>query len=171
MAQASRIFDRERTRHAREETGSDDPGLGPARKLSRDRRFRFGDWEGEMKLWNYGHVSGYLRWAKAAFALVNAGGQVSIRRWDDPIGLDEFRRKFCEALNNRINLKGGRDLRNVLNHRGRRARKFDQDYETGFYRDQRRVRDIILTRLRVYQFETREVRARFGHLLATHEED
>jgi hypothetical protein len=124
-----------------------------------------------MKLWDYKHVDGYLRWAKAAFAFAKAGGRVRLHRWDEPIGLDEFRREFRRALNKRINLKGGRDLRSVLNHNGRRARKFDQDYETSFYRDQRRVRDIILTRLRVYQFETREVRARFGHLLASHEED
>lgn len=38
--------------------------------------------------------------------------------------------------------------------------------EMSAWRDSRRVRDILTRRLRVYQFETRQARARLGHLLA-----
>lgn len=123
-----------------------------------------------MKLWNYDHVSGYLNWAKAAFAFARVGGLVRINRHDDPVDFAEFRRKFLKALHNRINLKGGVDLYNVPNHRGQASRKFDSMYQTGLIRDCRRVREIVTTRLRVYQFETPEIRFRFGHLLASYED-
>ena len=46
------------------------------------------------------------------------------------------------------------------------GRKHETDYQTRLARDCRAVRDIVTRRLRVYQFETAEVRERFGHLLA-----
>jgi hypothetical protein len=43
------------------------------------------------------------------------------------------------------------------------------DYQVRLRRDQSRLRDVA-RRVRVYQFETSEVRRRFGHLLASRED-
>lgn len=44
------------------------------------------------------------------------------------------------------------------------------DRYAGWVRDQRRLFDIRSSRLRVYQFETPEVRERFADLLASHDD-
>lgn len=49
------------------------------------------------------------------------------------------------------------------------GRKWGDDYQTHLYRDSRRLRDIA-NRIRVYQFESAEARARFSHLLADRSE-
>lgn len=60
-------------------------------------------------------------------------------------------------------------LHNRINHRGHltpRGKKDSTDYYWSMKRDQHRLQDIYNIRLRVYQFETSEVRARFSHLLS-----
>jgi hypothetical protein len=63
-----------------------------------------------------------------------------------------------EALDRRINARAG--------YKPPEPR----EGEIPLYRDSRNVRDILTRRLRVYQFETRVARARFGHLLARHDD-
>jgi hypothetical protein len=58
-----------------------------------------------------------------------------------------------------------------LNHRGRDCRKWDSMEQVRMARDCRAVRDRVNRRVRVYQFETKEVRRRFGHLLSRYDED
>jgi hypothetical protein len=58
-----------------------------------------------------------------------------------------------------------------LNHRGKPCRKWDAMEQTRMVRDCYRVRDRVTRRVRVYQFETAEVRRRFGHLLSRYDED
>jgi hypothetical protein len=50
------------------------------------------------------------------------------------------------------------------------CRKQESDYQIAIARDCRRVHDKIRHRVRVYQFETAEIRARFGHLLSSRDE-
>lgn len=40
-----------------------------------------------------------------------------------------------------------------------------------YWRDKQRLEDILVRRIRHYQFETVEVRNRFGHLLSAHADD
>lgn len=47
----------------------------------------------------------------------------------------------------------------------------EADYMWRAWRDQQNLHYILTTRLRVYQFETHEVRRRYGHLLADRSED
>jgi len=49
------------------------------------------------------------------------------------------------------------------------GRKWTYDYQLHLLRDSRRLRDIA-NRIRVYQFESAEVCARFSHLLANHDD-
>lgn len=55
---------------------------------------------------------------------------------------------------------------------GRRIgwRKLDGEYQTRLRRDAYRVRDIVRDRVRVYQFETPEIRRRYGHLLSRYDD-
>ena len=48
-----------------------------------------------------------------------------------------------------------------------RGRKWSDEYFIKAYRDSRRLRGIA-RRIRVYQFETTDARARFSHLLSSH---
>jgi len=68
---------------------------------------------------------------------------------------------FYKALLNRINSRGG-----IVE----RGRKFSQIYQASLYRDCQNVRAILTMHLRVYQFETKEVRQRFSHLLAHYDD-
>ena len=76
---------------------------------------------------------------------------------------DQYRRRFYFYLETAINRKAG-----ISDCPGRKA---SREYQTMLYRDQRRVRDRVLNRVRVYQFETKEARKRFSHLLSSREED
>jgi hypothetical protein len=69
----------------------------------------------------------------------------------------ELRGQFTCALHNRINSRGGLD--------GFRGRKDNSDYLAQCYRDQSAIRRRILKHVIVRQFETRECRRRFSHLL------
>ena len=67
----------------------------------------------------------------------------------------EMRRQMRVALDKRINVRGG-DL------------AANDPIDIGWVRDARRLKDIKLRRVRVYQFERPEMRAKFGHLLASY---
>lgn len=69
-------------------------------------------------------------------------------------------RQFAEGLHGRIN----RHLPEIP------GRKASGDYQMRLRRDCRAVRDRVTRRVRVYQFETKEVRARFSHLLASRDD-
>jgi hypothetical protein len=71
-----------------------------------------------------------------------------------------FHAWFMEGLNKKINTFGG-----ILAERGA-WRKWSDEYYIRFWRDQRSLRQILTQRYRIYQFETKEVGSRFGHLLA-----
>lgn len=71
------------------------------------------------------------------------------------ISAAEMRAKMRKALDLRINIRGG-DLAAC------------DPIDIGWVRDARRLDDILKRRIRVYQFERPEVRAKFGHLLASH---
>jgi hypothetical protein len=70
----------------------------------------------------------------------------------------EVLRRVREAFERRINSRAGYEPREP------------REGSSALYRDSRNVRDILTRRLRVYQFETRVARARFGHLLARHDD-
>lgn len=63
---------------------------------------------------------------------------------------EQFREHFREALNRRINAKGGLPMQ---------GRRWDQDWYWAARRDQERLQKRIYTR----RFETDVVRARFAH--------
>lgn len=67
--------------------------------------------------------------------------------------LSEFRR----ALNRRINERGGDHLANV-------------ELDIELVRDAHDLDAILRKRVRIYQFRTSLMRARFGHLLARHDD-
>ncbi len=69
----------------------------------------------------------------------------------------DMRAEMLRALDRRINIRGG-DLEAC------------NPVPIEWYRDARRLEDIKLRRIRVYQFERPEVRAKFGHLLARHDD-
>ena len=58
-----------------------------------------------------------------------------------------------------------------LNHRGKVWRNWGCEEEIKMYRDCMAVRKRVNERIRVYQFETKEVRRRFSHLLSRYDED
>ncbi|TAK06521.1 MAG: hypothetical protein EPO39_08710 [Candidatus Manganitrophaceae bacterium] len=110
--------------------------------------------------WTYPFVKEYLRFVRKAFEITRAGGQIKIRWSDRPMDLRAWRKEFIDALDRRITKYGGLDGR---------GRKFDPDWQLWMRRDRHRLEDIR-KRVRVYQFETKEMRRWYGHLLA-HRDD
>jgi len=50
------------------------------------------------------------------------------------------------------------------------CRKQESDYQASLYRDAARLMAITRNRVRHYQFETAEIRGRFGHLLSRYDD-
>lgn len=73
---------------------------------------------------------------------------------------DALRRDMWRALDRRISKRGGIA---PLNPR-QLQREIDEQ------RDQKRLRDIVTARVRVYAFDSKAVRSRFSHLLADRSE-
>ena len=98
-------------------------------------------------------IRGFLDNCRAALR-----GDITVKTWWACTGLTgtAFRKWFVERLQAKINRNDGRAWR-----------KLDGDYQTRLYRDCQRVRDRVQRRIIVRQFETAEIRARFGHLLTT----
>lgn len=113
-----------------------------------------------MKGWDYKHISDYLRFVRTSREAFSRGYKEVKVSWHTTYSEQEFNRQFTLALHRRINLKGG------LSEQGR---KYDADYQTGLMRDARRLEDIR-RRVRVYQFETPQLRQRFSHLLARYDD-
>ena len=109
-----------------------------------------------IEKWTYPFVKEHLRFVRKAFEITCAGGRIKIRWSDNPMDLKAWRKKFIDALDRRITKYGGL---------GGRGRKFDPDWQLWMRRDRHRLEDIR-KRIRVYQFETREMQRRYGHLLA-----
>jgi hypothetical protein len=115
---------------------------------------------------HYRYVHDYLAFVRWANATTAAGRTIALRAFNSPaLDAAAWRAEFRLALNARINAKGGTtprsrycpsDLAHGYNY-------------AGFVRDQHRLSDIRRINLRVYSFETRAVRERFGHLLASWE--
>ena len=107
---------------------------------------------------NYPHVSNYVQAWKLAIRLAQEGysGQVLMDRDASPITAHQARQEFLAALNARINSRGGVVLA---------GKKDCRNYRGSMTRDMHRVRDKVNQRVRVYQFETSEVRRRFSRLL------
>lgn len=108
-------------------------------------------------VWRYEHV-GDMLWAyRHTFERLKADENARVRMFwsSEPLDLAGYRKEFVKALHRRITRK----VQAVA------TRKMSSDYETRSRRDKYRLRDIS-RRIRVYQFETEEVRRRFGHLLS-----
>lgn len=73
------------------------------------------------------------------------------------VSASEMRRQVRQALDRRINIRGGQPEANV-------------PLDIGLVRDAYRLDDIKQRRIRVYQFESDLCRARFGHMLARHDD-
>lgn len=80
-------------------------------------------------------------------------------QFKDTMDKAEARRRLSKMIHVAINRKAGVP----------QSRKWSYEYQIGVYRDQQRLRDIG-SRVRVYQFETADMRRRFGHLLACHDD-
>lgn len=66
----------------------------------------------------------------------------------------EIRHAIRRALDRRINARAG-------------DHEANQPIPIELWRDVRRVEDMLFRRIRVYQLETAEMQARYGHLLAS----
>lgn len=100
---------------------------------------------------------GYVKAWRALLALP-AEARVKEPGWAGAVvSASEMRRKMVSALHRRINLRGG-------------DAAACEPVPIEWYRDARRLEDIKVRRVRVYQFERPEVRAKFGHLLASHDD-
>jgi len=115
--------------------------------------------------WNYEHVAAYLAFQHNARAHLaqHAGGTVTLQ-WGFPLTAEQFRLDTLKALHRRINLKAG------IPADGGAGRKFESDYQISMRRDRDHVHDRMTRRIRVYQFETPEIRRRFGHLLSRYDD-
>lgn len=101
----------------------------------------------------------YLKWVRLCQEAFAQGKRVRTRWTDSYNGMDyeEWRREFRQALDRRINDKGG-----IV----QRGRKYDYLYQLNMQRDQRALHDYTQRRIRgVYRLSTPELQKRFGHLL------
>jgi len=78
--------------------------------------------------------------------------------WCTDLHREEWAAAFTKAMLQRINAKGGEPA-----WRGRRD---TPEHQVKLIRDQKRLFDILNFGIRVYSFETPEVRKRFSHLLS-----
>lgn len=83
--------------------------------------------------------------------------------WGYYVTIGQYRLMWNRQFHNAINLKSGL-----------MSQKEIDDYQDEYIRmirDQRNLHSILRIRLRVYQFETKEVRKRYSHLLADRSDD
>jgi hypothetical protein len=89
--------------------------------------------------------------------------QSTVTNWDHfPVSAIDVLRDLRAAMHDRIN------RHDTTNRAAFSARTDGRWWQ--WKRDQRALHDSINNRVRVYQFETPDVRARFSHLLSTHED-
>ena len=110
----------------------------------------------------YKFVHEYLTMIRRAYRRLKANPNARYQTSWTCRGLDltQFRKWFMDALERRINAKGG--LWQI-------GKKYEPEYQIAMWRDCQRLKSIAC-RIRVYQFETAEVRHRFGHLLSSKED-
>lgn len=75
-----------------------------------------------------------------------------------PQEAQDVKKEIMAALMRRINLRG--KLKEC------RGRKDSEQYMTSLKRDQQRIREIVTSCIRHYQFESIECKKRFSHLLS-----
>ncbi len=111
--------------------------------------------------WHYRNAGDYLAIVRRIRAALDAGTLVQLS-WSGPqLNQEGWQREFHKALDERINLKVGPPPR---------WRKLASTYQTELFRDQGKLREITLQRIRHYQFATDEVRKRYHHRLARYDD-
>lgn len=121
----------------------------------------------------YPNAGAYVRqWQRVNAQAIEDQGKTPRPKYPRKYGefktAEAYRREYAKALQNRINQRGDEDKA----RRGEpvaNGRKFGNDYEAQAARDADRLRQIG-RRVRVYQFETKEAKNRFAHLLARHDD-
>jgi hypothetical protein len=100
----------------------------------------------------------YLAWVREVEAGIRAGRAVQTH-WAARTytTMAAWKADLLRAIHRRINDRAG-GLPT--------GRKWGADYAAAARRDQGRIRDWVLRRVRVYQFETAEARRRYKHLLS-----
>ncbi|MDP9317107.1 MAG: hypothetical protein M3R24_40680 [Chloroflexota bacterium] len=107
--------------------------------------------------WHYHNAGNYLAIVRRIRVVLDTGKLVQLY-WSGPqLDRDGWQREFHNALDERINLKVGPSPL---------WRKLGSTYQTDLVRDQRKLRELTLHRIRHDQFATHEVRKRYGHRLA-----
>ncbi|MBC7621253.1 MAG: hypothetical protein H7293_20090 [Candidatus Saccharibacteria bacterium] len=84
-------------------------------------------------------------------------GMVTLRKHESPKPVVYARAEFRKALDHRINARAGDYEANV-------------GIDIELQRDARALDDLLVRRIRVYQFATPMMRERFGHLLSSHDD-
>lgn len=113
-----------------------------------------------MGTWTYAHVHEYLTVRRAASMLLAQGHAVKLSRCGDTYDAEAWERECIRALDRRITLKAGPTSP---------WRKLAPEWQTNMQRDARALADLLQRRIRrAYRFDTREMQARFGHLLSSH---
>lgn len=115
-----------------------------------------------MSVQKYPHPGAYVTLWRRVKALPASDAYIveaDRRGWGD--SANTLKRRFRDAVHNRINVRGKVDMS---------GRKWDEDYQTNLFRDQHALHDKLQKRVMVYQFLTDTVRNRFGHLLTDRRE-
>jgi hypothetical protein len=116
---------------------------------------------------NFPGLTSYLKNWKKIVEMDNAGDTSKImfnELWSNGYNDAHYwRMNFLQAVNNRI-MTRGQDWKP-------RGKKDNQEYFCDLRRDKHAIEDKINRRIRIYQFNTSEVRNRFGHLLSDRNED
>lgn len=111
-----------------------------------------------MNIQSLPHKSAYVAgWRNVIETAKNAPETLMRFDWCTVEPAAKMRRVFQSALMRRINERGG-DF------------KANEEMPAGLVRDARRLKEIR-QRVRHYQFESKIVNKRFGHLLASREDD
>lgn len=110
------------------------------------------------KLWEYQHVSDYLRFIKKAqaFFQANPDGQIKIFWSSRELDQEGFKKEFRKALDIRINLKGGM---------AQGSRKYSDQYQVSLMRDARSIREWSSRRVICYYLGTKELKKKYAHIL------
>lgn len=105
-----------------------------------------------------GYHRDYLAMCRRAARAFAEGRRVHFGYGEPPMDEHEFWRAFRRALHRRIT--------------GQLPawRRLDPAYQVALQRDANRIRDRVQHRVRIFQFETPELRRRFGHLLSSYDE-
>ncbi len=111
------------------------------------------------------HAAAYVKtWRLLKQAMIEHGSDCSIRKgWDGwPSTVGKEYREVLKALDRRINARAGLNVP--------RGKKDCIDWYYRAYRDQQAIQRHMLDRVRIYQFETRQCRERFAHLLSSYDD-